>query len=150
MGLDEDFERFFQEVEPRLRRAFVGTHGPVAAGDAAAEALAWAWESWEEVQMMENPVGYLFRVGQSKTRRRQVPVLPAVAALGLPDVEPRLVPALLELSLRQRTAVWLVHACEWRQAEVAEAMGISPSAVATHVSRGLERLRACFEVSGHA
>jgi DNA-directed RNA polymerase specialized sigma24 family protein len=150
VGRDEDFERFFREVEPRLRRAFVGTHGVEAARDAAAEAMAWAWEFWERVQTMDAPAGYLFRVGQSKARRRKVPSLPAVESLNLPDVEPRLIPALRGLPARQRTAVWLVHACQWRQAEVAEAMGVSASAVGTHVSRGLERLRATFEVTDHA
>lgn len=149
MGRDEDFERFFREVEPRLRRAFVGTHGPDA-GDAAAEALAWAWEEWEKVQTLENPAGYLFRVGRSKSRVRKVPRLRPVEALDLPDVEPRLVPALLGLPPRQRTAIWLVHACQWRPAEVAEAMGISASAVSTHLSRGLERLRSILEVTDHA
>lgn len=120
------------------------------AGDAAAEALAWAWEEWDKVQTMENPAGYLFRVGRSKSRLRKAPRLAPVAALDLPDVEPRLVPALLGLPSRQRTAVWLVHACQWRPAEVAEAMGVSPSAVSTHLSRGLHQLRAVLEVTDRA
>lgn len=147
---DERFEQFFEEVEPRLRRAYVATHGIDAAGDAAAEALTWAWAHWPEVQAMDNPVGYLYRVGQSKSRTRRTPELPAPEALGVPDVEPRLVPALLSLSLSQRTAVWLVHGCEWRYAEVAEAMGISASAVGTHVSRGIARLRSTLEVTNRA
>lgn len=150
MYRDDDFERFFREVEPRLRRAFVGSHGIDGAGDAVAEALAWAWESWERVQTMDNPAGYLYRVGQSKTRPRRSPNLPTPETLRVPDVEPQLVPALLSLSPSQRTAVWLVHGCEWRYAEVAEAMGVSASAVGTHVSRGLERLRAAFEVTDNA
>jgi DNA-directed RNA polymerase specialized sigma24 family protein len=43
-----------------------------------------------------------------------------------------------------------VHACEWRSVEVAEAMRISASAVATHLSRGLERLRDILEVTDRA
>jgi hypothetical protein len=40
---------------------------------------------------MANPVGYLFRVGQSRNRRyrRRVVALPAIPELGLPDVDPR-------------------------------------------------------------
>jgi DNA-directed RNA polymerase specialized sigma24 family protein len=141
------FERFFEEVEPRLRRAFVGSHGVDGAADAAAEAMAWAWERWDVVVTMDNAAGYLYRVGQSRTRARRVPTLPAPETLGLPDVEPQLVPALLSLSTAQRTAVWLVHGCGWSYAETAEAMGNSASAVGTHVSRGLEHLRAAFEVT---
>lgn len=141
MGRDDDFERFFQDVEPRLRRAFVGSHGPDRAGDAAGEALSWAWEHWEELMTMTNPVGYLYRVGQSRTRQRRAPSLPLPSAVGLPDIEPGLVPALLALTPSQRSAVWLVHACGWRYGEVAEALGISASAVGSHLQRGLSHLR---------
>jgi len=146
----DDFERFFQEVEPRLRRAFATSHGVEGARDATAEALTWAWARWAEVKQMENPAGYLYRVGQSKSRVRRTPTLPSPEALGLPDVEPQLVPALLALSQAQRTAVWLVHGCQWTYSEVAEALGISASAVGTHLSRGLERLRSRLEVTGRA
>jgi DNA-directed RNA polymerase specialized sigma24 family protein len=144
---DQGFEAFFRTAEPRLRRAFVATHGTDRAADATAEALAWAWEHWERVTAMENPVGYLFRVGQSKTRPRRTPRLPTTVAVGEPDLDPTLVPALLRLSPAQRTAVWLVHGCQWRYAEVAEAMGISASAVGTHVSRALESLRRTLAVA---
>jgi DNA-directed RNA polymerase specialized sigma24 family protein len=73
--------------------------------------------------------------------------LPPPAAIGLPDVEPDLVPALLALPLTQRTAVWLVHACGWRYAEVAEAMETSASMVGNHVNRGMSALRARLGVA---
>ena len=147
MDSDRDgFEAFFRDAEPRLRRAFVGSHGVDRAADATAEALAWGWEHWDQVTAMENPVGYLFRVGQSKTRPRRTPRLPTPDVIGEPDLDPALVPALLGLSPAQRTAVWLVHGCQWRYAEVAEAMGVSASAVGTHLTRGLESLRRSLRV----
>ena len=146
-GDRERFEAFFRDAEPRLRRAFVGTHGTDRAADATAEALAWAWDHWSQVNAMSNPMGYLFRVGQSKTRPRRTPRLPAPELVGEPDLDPGLVPALLRLSPAQRTAVWLVHGCQWRYAEVAEAMGVSASAVGTHVSRGIESLRRSLTVA---
>ena len=66
------------------------------------------------------------------------------------DVEPGLVPALKRLPDQQRTAVWLVHACDWSHGEAAEAMGISPSTVATHVTRALVALRQRLEVATDA
>lgn len=151
MGRDDaEFERFFRDAEPRLRRAFVGTHGIEGARDAAAEALSWAWEHWEEVVVMTNSVGYLYRVGQSRTRVRRTPRLPPPESIGLADVEPQLVPALLALTPPQRSAVWLVHACGWHYAEVAEALNISASAVGTHVGRGLDHLRAAIGGFEHA
>ena len=136
-----DFEAFLAEAQPRLRRAFVAARGVDGAADATAEALAWAWEHRERLRRMANPVGYLYRVGQSRTRTRRAPVLPQPESLGIPDVEPALLPALLDLPERQRAAVWLVHACQWQYQEVAEALGISASAVGTHVTRALAHLR---------
>jgi DNA-directed RNA polymerase specialized sigma24 family protein len=132
MGAREEwdvFEEFVRAVEPRLRRALIGCRGIDLAQEGVAEALAFAWEHWTEVRTLDNPAGYLFRVGQSRTRRRSQPRLPAPATLRIPDVEPALIPALLALPERQRTAVWLVHACGWTYAEVAEALGVSASAV---------------------
>jgi RNA polymerase sigma-70 factor (ECF subfamily) len=59
----------------------------------------------------------------------------------MPDVEPRLVPALLRLPRSQRLAVWLEHGCGWTHAEAAAVLGVSTSTASTHVARGLERLR---------
>jgi DNA-directed RNA polymerase specialized sigma24 family protein len=139
------FAAFVGEIEPRLRRAYVGWCGVDGAHDATAEALAWAWEHWSDVGGLANPAGYLYRVGQSRSRGRKQGLLPAPESLGLPEVEPGLVPALQALSAQQRTAVWLVHACGWTYAECAEAMEISASAVGTHVSRAMVALRATLE-----
>lgn len=145
-----DFEEFVRLVEPRLRRALIGCRGVEVAQEAVAEALAYAWEHWSEVQGLGNPAGYLFRVGQSRTRRRSEPRLPSPESLHLPDIEPALIPALLALPERQRSAVWLVHACGWTYAEAADALGVSASAIGTHVGRALERLRRDLEVETRA
>ena len=145
----EQFTDFVREAEPRLRRAYAGVLGPDLAADAVAEALAWAWEHRTEVGAMSNPVGYLFRVGQSKTRRRKRPELPPPEPGRLPRIEPGLIDGLLRLPDRQRAAVWLVHACEWSHAEVGEALDIGSSTVATHTSRGLEALRRFLGEADH-
>ena len=144
------FRDWVTAAEPRLRRAYAGVRGPDDARDAVAEALAYAWEHWDRVQEMDNGVGYVFRVGQSRTRARKRPELPTPAAVGQPEVDPGLVPALKRLPDQQRTAVWLVHACDWSHAEAAEAMGIAPSTVSTHVTRALVALRERLEVTTDA
>lgn len=139
----EEFSAFMVLVEPRLRRALAGAVGADAAPDAVAEALTWAWKNWGRVRDMANPAGYLYRVARSHSRIRppkRVRYLVEVAAT-LPEVEPALPAALLDLPERQRTVVWLVYACEWSYPEVAEALEISASAVGTHASRGLAALR---------
>ena len=91
---------------------------------------------------MDNPSGYLYRVGCSKTRRRRSRVLfDAPTAPGEPEVEPALAAALARLSAHQRTAVVLVKGYGWELHEVADLTGTSVSTVNTHVRRGLDRLR---------
>lgn len=144
-----EFESFALATRSRLVRALAPVRGEESV-DGAAEALAYAWEHWDRIGAMDHPIGYLYRVGLSRTRRRLTPTLPPPEAIGLPDVEPALIPALLQLPEAQRTAVWLVHACQWRYAEVAEAMGTTTSMVGNHVSRGLARLRQKLEVQSNA
>jgi RNA polymerase sigma-70 factor (ECF subfamily) len=144
------FETFVADLHPRLVRAFVPLRGVDGAADAAAEAMAYAFEHWDRVRRMANPAGYLYRVGQSRTRTRKRFRLPQPETIGAPEVEPALVPALMRLPETQRTAVWLVHACGWRYSDVAEAMETSVSMVGNHVSRALQALRSELEVDAHA
>jgi DNA-directed RNA polymerase specialized sigma24 family protein len=138
---DREFEVFVRDTEPRLRRALVG-HLPLGAvPDALAEAYAYAWEHWDRVSAMDNPVGYLYRVAQSKSRRRRSGALLGNDHDRLPDVEPGLAAAVRALPHQQRAAVWLVHACGWTYPEAAAALGISSSALGTHLARGMASLR---------
>lgn len=139
---DEEFEAFVVMAEPRLRRAYLGTVGVDRMPDAVAEALGYGWEHWNRVSVMDNPVGYLFRVGQSRTRSRRQPRLPLFEASRLPDVEPGLAAALMNLPVTQRTAVWLAHGCDWSHSEIAAVLDVSVSTVSTHVNRALAHLKA--------
>mgnify|MGYP001827337774 CR=1 FL=1 len=144
----EAFTEFVQSVEPRLRIALVARDGPERGREATAEALAYAWEHWDRVGGMEHPVGYLYRVGQSKSRsRRRPPVVADRPESHEPWVEPGLPTALQSLSNRQRMAVVLVHAYGWSQREAAEVMQVSPDTVRTHLERGLSKLRSALEVA---
>jgi RNA polymerase sigma factor (sigma-70 family) len=147
----EGFEEFFERTEPRLRHAFTALYGRDVAADASAEALSWALEHWGRVQAMEYPVGYLYRVGQSRTRRlrrRSWPVA-TMDDVTLPEFDPRLGPALAELPERQRVCVMLVHGYGWSHGDVAALLSLRASTVATHVSRALARLQARLEVYEH-
>jgi DNA-directed RNA polymerase specialized sigma24 family protein len=137
----EGFSSFVSEVQPRLRRALKALRGHETGQDATAEALAWAWENWTQVRTMENPVGYLYRVGSSRTRPRRERALHVTAPADSQGIEPGLGPALSRLSEKQRIAVLLVNACGWTHQEAAEAMGLSRSSVATHVDRAMAQLR---------
>jgi DNA-directed RNA polymerase specialized sigma24 family protein len=94
---------------------------------------------------MDNPLGYLYRVGQTAAqadlRRGRVPDLPAVPPQLLDVVDPELPRALLALSAQQRVAVLLVHAYGWTLADAADALSVSVSTLRNHIARGLARLR---------
>ena len=137
----DEFEGFVRDAEPRLRRALLGAVGTDRVEDAVGEALAYAFEHWHEVRAMQNPVGFLYRVGQSKSRRRKCVRFFRSEPAGMPDVEPGLPEALAALPESQRVAVWLAHGCGWSHAEIAETLDVSTSTVSTHVARGLARLR---------
>jgi RNA polymerase sigma-70 factor (ECF subfamily) len=137
------FAEFVREHEARLRRALVATYGPVVGRDAAVDALSWAWEHWDRLTPMSNPVGYLYRVGQSAARRHRT-ALRAVAPSPhshAPEPVPELEPAIMRLSEQQRAAVVLVHGYGMSQREAADTLDIAVSTLREHLDRGMTRLR---------
>ncbi|MFL6203769.1 MAG: RNA polymerase sigma factor [Acidimicrobiales bacterium] len=146
-----EFERFAREVEPRLRRALVAGFGAVVGREAAADALAWAWQNWDRVVGLESPVGYLYRVGRTLALRsegRDVPVAelaPAIASAA-DSFEPGLAPAIARLSESQRCAVVLVVGFGYTLRDAAQVLGVTASTVQRDCERALTRLRSELEV----
>jgi DNA-directed RNA polymerase specialized sigma24 family protein len=141
------FTAWYRSVEPRLRLALMATYGPERGREATAEALAWAWEHPDRIEGLSNPVAYLYRVGQSRSRLRRIRVLHGRPDWSEPWVEPSLRRALSSLSDRQRVTVVLVHGYGWTHSEVADLLGIAVTTVQNHLDRALDRLRSRLEVS---
>lgn len=138
------FTSFVAAREARLRHALIACLGAEVGREAAADALAYAWEHWDRVRQMENPVGYLYVVGRDhgrKKMRRRAIEFPVVDAQRMPWVEPGLIPALSALSERERTVVVLLHAYGWVMSEIAETLGISKGSVQTYANRAMSKLR---------
>lgn len=148
----DEFTVFVKEVEPRLSYALAAAYGVDVGRESTADALAYAWERWDQLQEMDNPAGYLYRVGQSAARkhRRKQPLFPTVDKRGLPEVEPGLPAALDRLSQAQRTAVVLLYVLEWTEREAADLLGVDRSTVRRHRDRGLTKLRTALEVDANA
>ena len=143
---EKDFDEFLVEVKPKLMKAFLGALGPNRADDALSASLEWAFRNQHRLESIDNPTGFLYRVGASRSVPPKEPNALAVPANeAMPEFEPRLVPALLNLPDTQRTAVWLIHGCGWTYPAAADAMGIGESTVGTHASRGLLALRRNFK-----
>ncbi|MEM7341730.1 MAG: sigma-70 family RNA polymerase sigma factor [Actinomycetota bacterium] len=147
------FEQFVERYEAQLRAGLSATYGPELGAEVTADALTYGWEHWARIDAMANPVGYLYRVGQSAARRYTRPsgFLPAApAADDLPPFEPGLAPALEALTDAQRTSVILVHALGMSQTDAARLLDVDLSTLRTHVRRGLTKLRTSLKVDSHA
>ena len=147
-----DFDEFVVEATRRLQRALVAHYGVELGREAAADAIAYAWEYRHELAERANPLGYLFRVGQTSVRRlrRQLrlidlpPESRADTYRGV-DGEPGLPAALARLNADQRAAVLLVHAHAYSYAEAAELLDIPVTTLRNHIHRGMARLRKLLE-----
>ena len=148
MHMDRAFEAFVKESESRLRHALVARYGPDVGRDLSAEALAYGWENWDRVSEMTNPIGYLYRVGQSRGRRyrRPAPYFPAPPATHEHLYEPGLPQALTSLTDKQRTVVLLIHSYGWLMTEVADVLGVGLTTVQKHEERAMAKLRKALEV----
>lgn len=142
-----DFEAFLTTARERLRRVLVARYGPEIGLDVMGDVEEWSWHHWDELREMHNPLGWLYRVAQSKARphlrwnKRAVfpTVMPELAHVD-PDTA-SLHGQLAGLTDNQRICVLMVHAHGWTHAECAEVLDMSTAAVGNHVRRGLDRLR---------
>ncbi len=138
------FQAWLLEAEERIRHALIAAFGSQAGEDAAADAIAFAWEHWVDVTQKPNPTGYVFGVGRNFARRNtraQTLNLPPVRVEQMPQVEPGLPAAVEALSERQRTVVTLLYGLDWTMSEVAELLSVSKSTIQNHAERGLQKLR---------
>jgi RNA polymerase sigma-70 factor (ECF subfamily) len=113
--------------------------------EAAAEALAYGWQHWGRLEGMDNPSGYLFRVGENAARRlmkrSSVSFRSVEVVFEEPWAEPAFGSAWSALSERQRTVAGLIHGFAWSLGEVADLLGLSKGAVQTHERRAMRKLR---------
>lgn len=141
---------FVAAAQPVLERALVARFGLQDGMDAAADALAYGCAEWDRLRTLTNPVGYLFRVGESKAkrrdrRRRQLVLLTDVSSTTDTLLDVDLQRALMRLKPEQRVAIVLVHAHGHTYAEAAALLDAPVTTITNHVNRGLTRLRRLLE-----
>jgi hypothetical protein len=88
----------------------------------------------KRLQHVANLPSCLFRVGQTRGRRKRQPVLFDIGERDDYRFEPGLPKALAALSQRQRLAVVLVHGYGYTLREVADLTGTRPTTVQNHLS----------------
>ena len=141
--LSDSFTEWAESAEPKLRHALTASFGPQVGREVAVDALSHAWEHWNRIRGMENPVGYVYCVARNKAKRageRRPIGFPAVSDR-LPEVEPGLPKAVAMLSEQQRIVVILLYGYQWSMSEVADVLGTSKTTIQNHAERGLARLR---------
>jgi DNA-directed RNA polymerase specialized sigma24 family protein len=145
----DDFVGFVERLEPRLRSALCSGFGKQVGAEATVDALSYAFEHWDRIRVMENPDGYVWKVGRNRALRlkpRRAILFADVQLDAMPWIEPGLAGALASLSERQRTCVLLVHGFQWTLAEVAELLGIARSSAQRHTERAIKSLRRRLKV----
>lgn len=147
--LEQAFTRFVTDHGPRLRAAFVARFGPHDGADVHADVMARAWDDWLRIGAMDNPAGYLYRLGRTAHRRYRRWRRPP--RFGVPEPvresDPDLFLSLGALTDAQRVAVVLVHGHGASYREVAELLDVPVTTVTNHIHRGLALLRRDLEDS---
>lgn len=151
-----DFRGFFAEHHRPVATALAMTlRDDELASDATAEAMARAYQRWDEVGAYANPAGWVYRVGlnwatswrRKLTREvmRSDPPDP-VAPQGT-ETDPELDAALAALSVEHRSVVVLRYLLDWSELHTAEALDIAPGTVKSRLSRALDHLAVVLEDS---
>lgn len=142
------FEAFCANEHDRLARALALAFDHQELGrDAAAEALARAWERWRDVSTYDNPAGWTYRVGlnwgRSRLRRRRreftTALVPETASVD-PERNRHVLEALAHLSTDHRAVIVGRFYLDWSEAELATALGIPAGTAKSRLSRALQQL----------
>ncbi len=147
-----DFDDFYGPTRDRVIRALSATLGSTdLAVDATDEALARAVQRWDRVGQLDNPAGWVYRVGLNYARnrvrarrRRRQPPLGVVEFVSLSAdatvADPAIADALARLSLDHRSVVVCRFLLGWSEQQTADALAIRPGTVKSRLSRALSKL----------
>ena len=151
------FETFYRSERPSVLRAVVFAVGDRdLAVDCTDEAMARAFERWDDVSLGANPTGWVFRVavnlGYSRFRRRRLERIKPIRPAPRPDdiegvADPAIARALAALPLEQRTVIVLRYHLDWSIDQIAEALGDPAGTVKSRLHRGLRRLETTLKES---
>ena len=144
-----EFEHFYRANRGAVGRALALTlRDPDLASDAVDEAMARAYERWSHVETLENPVGWVYRVGLNWSRsllrrsRRATPIWLATPDSGRDalGIDPAVDRALGELTVEQRAVVVCRLLLGYSEAQTADALDIRPGTVKSRLNRATIRL----------
>jgi RNA polymerase sigma-70 factor (ECF subfamily) len=155
----EQFEAFYRAQVDRVHRALAIALGDrLLAREATDEAMARAYARWATVSRLDNPGGWVFRVGLNwatswwrKVRReRPLEAGDGESVVDTPDPAGTVaLAALRRLRPAQRTVVVCRVLLDMSTQETAAALGIAEGTVKSRLARALAELRERLSPSGN-
>ena len=147
-----------------VRMAALLLHDTAAAEDVVQDSFVAMHKSWRRLRDPEKALAYLRQsvINRSRSRLRHLkvverktpPLAAETATMTMPSAEygalaalerQHVMTALRRLPHRQREVLVLRYYADLSEAQIADAMGISPGAVKSHASRGIAALRNTLE-----
>lgn len=146
------FDTFFQEEHERLFKAlYFVTGNRHDAEELMQEAFLRLWERWHEVERIDDPTAYLFRVSLNAFRSRRRRAATALRKLtpvdegrdAFTDAEMRadVRRLLLACTPRQRAALVLVDLLGYPSEQAARILGVRPSTARALATQGRQSIR---------
>jgi RNA polymerase sigma factor (sigma-70 family) len=147
------FDAFFVEEHDRLFKAlYFVTGNRDDAEELMQEAFLRLWERWHEIDRIDDPTAYLFRVALNAFRSRRRRVATALRKLtpaaeldrdDFTDAEMRadIRALLLGCTPRQRAALLLVDLLGYPSEQAARILGVRPSTVRALATQGRRTIR---------
>jgi RNA polymerase sigma-70 factor (ECF subfamily) len=147
------FDTFFEDESDRLFKAlYFVTGNRHDAEELTQDAFLKLWERWDQIDRIDDPTAYLFRVALNAFRRRRRRTAMAVRKLmpesELPDafqeaeMRADVRQLLLRLTQRQRAALLLVDLLGYSSEQAARILRVRPSTVRSLATQGRRALRA--------
>jgi RNA polymerase sigma-70 factor, ECF subfamily len=147
------FDTFFEEQRDRLFKAlYFVTGNREDAEELTQDAFLRLWERWDNIDRIDDPTAYLFRVALNgfRMRRRRaatairklVPVAETSDAFVEAEMRADVRQLLLEVTPRQRAALLLVDLHGYSPEQAARILRVRPSTVRALTTQGRRALRA--------
>lgn len=141
-----EFDEFYGPARRSVGRALAVTLRDVdLAADAVDEAMVRAYQRWETVGRLDNPAGWVYRVGLNHARSRLRRLLRRVPAPREHEeftvADPSIDAALAQLSYDHRAVVVCRLLLGWSEAQTASALAIRPGTVKSRLHRATNQLQ---------